>query len=480
MSILHVLILAALSFVVFVFCVFPKTRKVRPPLLLIISSAVIYWLQPALAIRGLDFWLPTATLSLTVLGWILTSRSEERKWRATLTSIGLVVSTVLAITLTRYFSSSGILTPSRPPQIFLVLIVLLAVIVILSAVSRVKRFQGALLGTAVVLLLLIFIVLKFPLITLAASAALRSWAGQSAQMASSLDLRWLGFSYVAFRLLHTLRDRQTGRLPAMTLEEYITYVLFFPAISAGPIDKSDRFLRDLRRPFLPDPEQVGFASKRIVMGLFKKFVVADLLALVSLNPTNATQVLHSPWMWVLLYAYSFQIFFDFSGYTDIAIGLAALMGIHLPENFNAPYLKNNLTQFWNHWHITLTQWFRTYFFNPFTRTLRSRAKSIPLWVVLLLAQLSTMILIGLWHGFTINFFLWGCWHGLGLFIQNRWSDWTQPLAVRLEKNRGLRISIRTISTLLTFQFVALGWVWFAMPSVELSVRVFARLFGAGA
>ena len=178
--------------------------------------------------------------------------------------------------------------------------------------------------------------------------------------------------------------------------------------------------------------------------------------------------------------YALQIFFDFSGYTDIAIGMGLLMGIRLPENFNAPYLKPNLTQFWNNWHMTLTQWFRAYFFNPLTRTMRSGKKPAPVWLVILVTQVATMTLIGLWHGMTLNFILWGAWHGLGLFIQNRWSDWTKPLSARIQEKPRLNKAVTIFTTLLTFQFVALGWVWFALPSIASSLQVFARLFGLGA
>jgi len=98
-----------------------------------------------------------------------------------------------------------------------------------------------------------------------------------------------------------------------------------------------------------------------VIGLFKKFALADSLALIALNAVNAGQVKSSGWMWLILYAYAFQIYFDFSGYTDIAIGMGRWLGIRLPENFAHPYLKPNLTLFWNSWHITLAQWFRAYF-----------------------------------------------------------------------------------------------------------------------
>ncbi len=214
-------------------------------------------------------------------------------------------------------------------------------------------------------------------------------------------------------------------LPVVSLSEYVVYVIFFPALAAGPIDRIERFVGDLRRPLALTADDLGEAGKRLVLGLFKKFAIADALALIALNATNALQVRTAGWAWVLLYAYAFQIYFDFSGYTDIAIGLGRLLGIKLPENFKAPYLKPNLTQFWNNWHMTLTQWFRAYFFNPVTRAMRSGKKPVPIPVIIFITQVVTMVLIGLWHGVTMNYVVWGLWHGLGLFIHNRWSELTK-------------------------------------------------------
>jgi alginate O-acetyltransferase complex protein AlgI len=193
-----------------------------------------------------------------------------------------------------------------------------------------------------------------------------------------------------------------------------------------------------------------------------------------LNATNAAQVRSAGWAWVLLYAYTFQIFLDFSGYTDIAIAIGRLLGVRLPENFISPYLKPNITQFWNNWHITLTQWFRAYFFNPLTRALRSSKKKLPIPIIIFMTQIGTMILIGLWHGVTWNFFLWGLWHGLGIFFHNRWSDLTKArfivLPIRWQKVLNLG------GILLTFHFVALGWVFFALPSPVISSAFFMKLF----
>ncbi len=288
-------------------------------------------------------------------------------------------------------------------------------------------------------------------------------------------MRWLGFSYIAFRLIHVLRDKQTGRLPELTLPEFATYVVFFSSLAAGPIDRAERFAQDLRKDFALTQNETLLGGQRIAIGLFKKFVIADALALIALNDALATQVRTTGWMWIILYAYAFQIYFDFSGYTDIAIGIARLVGIKLPENFAAPYTRPNLTQFWNNWHMTLTQWFRSYFFNPFNRWIR-KFNNLPAWLMILIGQLATMLLIGLWHGITLNFIFWGIWHGLGLFLQNRWSDFVRTRFPALGQNPSLQPALEVGGILLTFHFVTLGWVFFALSEPALSWQVFMKLF----
>jgi D-alanyl-lipoteichoic acid acyltransferase DltB (MBOAT superfamily) len=179
---------------------------------------------------------------------------------------------------------------------------------------------------------------------------------------------------------------------------------------------------------------------------------------------------------VLLYAYALRIYFDFAGYTDIALGLGRWLGVRLPENFSAPYLKTNMTAFWNSWHITLAQWFRAYFFNPATRVLRSSSARLPVWLVILVGQAGTMLLIGLWHGVTWNFAAWGLWHAAGLFAHNRWSDWMRPRMTTLEQHPTLRRLGSLAGWLLTFHYVTLGWVWFVLPDIRLSLLVFQKLF----
>ncbi len=467
MTIIQILI------IVFFTLLFSFIKRGRDLFLLIASVLIIFWLQPALPIRGFDFWIPTLTLIITIFSWYITTDNTFN--RKNIFTLVIIASIILLLNVTRYFSFAQIFTPSRPPQIEITFIIFLIFGLVLFLL---RKISASFLTFGLILLLGIFLILKIPAWTLWLSSSLRGFVGQSVETASALDIRWLGFSYVAFRLIHTIRDKQAGRLPSVDLSEYITYVIFFPAFTAGPIDKIERFIKDLRQPFAGLNTEIFFnASQRLIIGLFKKFVIADTLALIALNDTNATQVNSTFWLWILVYAYAFQIYFDFSGYTDIALGIAKFIGINLPENFASPYLKPNLTQFWNNWHMTLTQWFRAYFFNPVTRWLRSWQKPLSMPMMIFLTQVATMVLIGFWHGVTWNFTIWGLWHGLGLFIHNRWSDFTKAKASEWA-NTSTKQSILNISGIIfTFHFVALGWIFFALSSPVTSWNVILKLFG---
>lgn len=445
----------------------------------LLSAAAIFWLQPAVPVRYLAFWMPVWTLALAVLSWVITTPREQRGGRENLIAGLALAGVTLLVLAAREVSLPDFLALPSPPPLLTALAGLGLAALLAGVLARFLPVSRAACGAGILALITLFVVLKLQPLGTAASAFLRTTAGQSAALASFTDLRWLGFSYVAFRLLHTLRDRQTGRLPVVNLREYLTYAIFFPSFTAGPIDRLERFTRDLCAPERPIPDDLWAGGRRLAVGLFKKFVLADSLALIALNGQNAAQVSAPAWLWVLVYAYTFQIYFDFAGYTDIAIGLGTFLGIQLPENFNRPYLRTSLATFWNSWHMTLTNWFRAYFFNPFTRWLRSGPRSLPVPAVILITQVATMVLIGLWHGITWSFVAWGLWHGLGLFVQNRWTDFIRPrLTGATPRQRSL---LTGLSWLLTFNYVALGWVWFALPDPSLSLRVLLRLFGlAGA
>ncbi|MEO8357228.1 MAG: MBOAT family O-acyltransferase [Chloroflexota bacterium] len=444
----------------------------RTYLLLAISVFAVYWLQPAIPLRSFDFWLPSITLALIVLIWFMTSRPGAWRARSNLIALFIIATVATLVDLSRYFLPDS-LSVTTPPRFILFIAFATLITVGIASITWISRRAVLILAVVIAVLITLLVILKTPSLSLQGSIFFRTLTNRPIESALATDLRWLGFSYIAFRLIHVLRDKQMGRLPDLTLAEFGTYVVFFPTLAAGPIDRAERFAQDLRKDFALNQEETLVAVQRLALGLFKKFVIADTLALIALNDALAEQVRTTGWMWIILYAYAFQIYFDFSGYTDIAIGMARLVGIKLPENFAAPYTKPNLTQFWNSWHMTLTQWIRSYFFNPFNRWLRG-PKSIPAWMMILIGQIATMLIIGLWHGVTINFIFWGLWHGLGLFLQNRWSDFAKT---RFNTNNPrMQRALQIGGVLLTFHFVVLGWVFFALSSPSLSWQVFEKLF----
>ncbi len=473
MSLLNILILIAASLLLRL--AFPG--KLRRWALLIASIVAIYWLQPALPIRQMDFWFPSATLSLILLSWGLTAEKEQFQDKRNWLAAGLTAGAILLIGLTRFISLEGILTASRPPQFGLVALTVLLPLALMALLARFVPAKKGVLTAGVGVIILIFVLLKNPALTTASSRGLRAVMSQDPALAQPTDLGWLGFSYVAFRLIHTLIDRMNGRLKNIQLGEYLIYMIFFPAFMAGPLDRLQRFRKDLDNPQPLQAGEVLQSGKRLAAGLFRKFILADSLGLLALSATNVVQTQGAGWLWLMLIAYSFQLFFDFAGYTDIAIGMGLLLGFNLPENFNQPYRQPNLTLFWNNWHMTLTQWVRGYLFNPLTRKLR-RGRKLSIPVIILITQLTTMLVIGLWHGITPNFIIWGLWHGLGLFIQNRWSSFSAPRVARLaEEKPWLGNAVNVGGVLLTFTFVSLGWVWFALPTTSLALQTFGKLFG---
>jgi alginate O-acetyltransferase complex protein AlgI len=435
----------------------------------------LFWLQPSSPIRHLDFWLPVVTISLALFVWLTLGKDADKNDAVTLL---VILATVVGVDLLRYARPLCCITATRPPQIWL-LVAAAAAIASIGAAFRRWRAKKTLLGALLSLsLIALLVILKTPTLAHKTSEILRSLMSQSTQQASAFDIRWLGISYVFFRLVSTLREHQTGRLPEFTLAEFVNYVLFFPTIVSGPIQQPDAYLKTYRCPFKQSWQNLYVSFERIIVGMFKKYALADTLALIALDDVRLAQTDSTLWLWVMLYAYVYRIYFDFSGYTDIAIGLARLMGVSLPENFDKPFRKINLTAFWNSWHITLAMWFRAYYFNPVSRRMIARWKRIPTPVLIAASQITTMILIGLWHGVTPNFFVWGVWHGAGLFIHNRWANLTRTRLTWLEARPRLKSLTDGLSVLLTFHYVVLSCIWFALSQTAMSWEALQLLVGA--
>jgi alginate O-acetyltransferase complex protein AlgI len=447
--------------------------------LMIGSVIAIYWLQPTLVIRWLDYSLPTATLLLTIGIWYITSAKDSPNPSQDRVAGGITVALILVLTIGRYINLPETLQlTSRPPE---VLGVVLAIVLGAGVAWTLQRLTGRwVLSVALLLVIGLLIILQTPPLATALAGFLRNQAGQDVTLASSLDLGWLGFSYVAFRLIHVIRDKQTGILPALTLRQFITYVVFPTAYTAGPIDRAERFLEDLNTLETlkrNDPNRITQAFTRIFIGMFKKFVVADSLALFALSPTNFNEANSPLALWMMLYGYALRLFFDFSGYTDIAIGIGMLFGIQLPENFDRPYLKNNITAFWQAWHMSLTNWVRFYIFSPLSRQLLRREPKPPNELIMFICHFSTMAIIGVWHGVTLPFLVWGLWHGLGLWIHKLWSDRTRKWYMGLKNKPRTKQLWTVVGWVLTFHYVVLGWVWFVMPNMDAALQVMIGLFG---
>lgn len=444
----------------------------RMPVLVTLSIAALFWLQPTSPVGTLRWLFPFLTLLLVGAGWWVTQPPEKATESPTQNS------RLLGLLLLGCLVGMVISSPDDLPEITRILAIgMLGSVTVIglrqyTQGDLVFRKQLALLLVA--LLIAILLILKTPGLVRFLSASSRYAVGLDTLTASISDIQWLGISYIVFRLMAMLLDFRNDRLPAMNFQETLLYVIFPAALPAGPIDQAQRFVGDVLATHELTAERMVEAGRRITMGLFKKFVVADSLALVALSTQTAEDARSMGAAWLIAYLYAFQIFYDFSGYTDIAIGLGKLVGFDLPENFDRPYLRQNLAQFWQNWHMTLTRWFRTYFFVPFTRALLRRKLPVSDYF---LAQLATMTLIGLWHGVTGNFVLWGLWHAVGLYIHKQISDRTRPWYLRQRQKKWANRLMYASGVFATFHFVVVGWVFFALPEPSQSFEFLQKLFG---
>lgn len=440
-----------------------RNPKLRAALITIASVLFVFYLQPLVPIRNFDYWFPFLTLSLALLTWMFCARDPDLPIRAHRDELALILFTTLVVALSRLTPFNSPFTASRPPALRLSLPAIAFLFIFLAGSFRLlKKNLTILYRLLIILLISLLAIIKTPFLALKAAEVLRSLSGQQIDSALASDIRWLGYSYIAFRLLSVVIDRKKDRKLFVSPGQFISYVCFPPALAAGPIDRLDRFTKKLAES-LSSPIPYDTAFERLAIGAFKKFILADGLALIALSQQNHAQFQSSCWAWAALAAYSLQIYFDFSGYTDIAIGLGLLVGIQLPENFNHPYLKPDIARFWNNWHMTLTQWIRSYVFNPLTRKLRSnKQRSMPQWLIVLTAQFVTMGLIGAWHGVTVNFLIWGAWHALGLFLHQLYNERMKDRLLALQQRPRWYQLYTLLSWLLTVLFVALSWVWFVL------------------
>jgi D-alanyl-lipoteichoic acid acyltransferase DltB (MBOAT superfamily) len=295
-----------------------------------------------------------------------------------------------------------------------------------------------------------------------------------------------GLSFYTFANLSYLIDVKKKVIRhEQSLPMYLTYITFFPIVQMGPIERAGSFLPQLSKPFSLSREDVSEGFYLIMSGAIKKMVIGDYV-----NLHLVSQVFSMPDRYTgmenlaAMLGYSLVIYCDFSGYTDMARGIARWMGFNIHVNFNFPYRAESIGEFWRRWHISLSNWLRDYIFLPVAFRLSRILKKDYLvretyirsdLFIFGAASLITFTICGLWHGVGWNFLIWGILHGLALAIQRTWSYVTRqmkkgrsPLSVKINRVAGI---------MLTFSFVTVAWVFFRMHTPEESFMVFSQITG---
>jgi alginate O-acetyltransferase complex protein AlgI len=284
----------------------------------------------------------------------------------------------------------------------------------------------------------------------------------------------IGISYTAFRAMHFVIESYRRSVQNPSLLSFLNYMLFFPSFISGPIHRYNHFCDNspagraasVRADFVP-------GIQRIVLGLFKKTVLAVIVSPYTLKGLGIPlQEMPVSLMLLGLYAFALFLYFDFSGYTDLAIGTARLMGFILPENFNRPFLKPNIQQLWANFHMSLTSWLTDYIYWPLSKKLRTvdyfRKNPILLSNC---AIIVTFLVCGIWHGDTMIFVVWGLYHGIGLSVLNIYQKWKRKM-----RNPGMRKYFTSklsyaIGVVGTFTFYSVGLITFIITTDEMKLLV---------
>lgn len=291
----------------------------------------------------------------------------------------------------------------------------------------------------------------------------------------------LGISYFTFQTMSYILDVYRGSIQAEKHAGlYALFIAFFPHVTAGPIARANQLLPQFHVEHKPEYEQIVSGLQRMAWGFFKKLVIADRLA-VAVNTVYNDPTAYTGLPLILAtYAFAFQIYCDFSGYADIAIGAARVMDFKLQENFNQPYYAQSIPDFWRRWHITLYNWLRDYIFYPLNRALRRKRLAADGILVLALPPILTMLASGLWHGTAWTFIVWGGLHGVfmvGSVLWNRANVSLRfPFSLPPQVADGLKVFA-------TFHLVCFAWIFFRANSISDAVYILQHLFmdwGTGA
>lgn len=279
----------------------------------------------------------------------------------------------------------------------------------------------------------------------------------------------LGVSFYIFETLsYSIDNYRRQMTPARSLLDYAVFITFFPRIASGPIVRASRFLPQLERGMQFSRENFLTGARLFGQGLVKKVVVADSLAMIASPVYAFPELFSSASVWLGVLAYAIQVYFDFSGYSDMAIGVARVFGFELPVNFNLPYTARSEGEFWQRWHISLSSWFRDYVFFPLRRSLLRSNARMPVWLSMALPAMVTMLLSGLWHGAAWNFVIWGGMRGVALSVgQVSGADRGAPSAWKTSRD--------AVRSLALFLWCVVTFVVFHSSSFALALVIFKKL-----
>ncbi|WP_309547117.1 MBOAT family O-acyltransferase [Spirosoma foliorum] len=245
---------------------------------------------------------------------------------------------------------------------------------------------------------------------------------------------------------------------------YALYVMFYPQLVAGPIERPQNVLWQFHKPHPFKSENIASGLKLMAWGFFKKVVIADRLAVIVNHVYNQPNQFEGVSLLLATILFAFQIYCDFSGYSDIALGTARTLGFQLMKNFDRPYFSKSIAEFWKRWHISLSTWFRDYLYIPLGGNRVSHSK----WYANLLI---TFIISGLWHGANWTYLIWGGLNGLYLICENT----LKPITRRISQSLGHSVS-KSIGLILTFSLVCLAWVFFRASTVDDAFYIVTHLF----
>jgi D-alanyl-lipoteichoic acid acyltransferase DltB (MBOAT superfamily) len=274
----------------------------------------------------------------------------------------------------------------------------------------------------------------------------------------------LSLSFYAFQALtYTIDIYRDDAKPSPTYAQYLASVSFFPTALAGPITRVSTLIPQWNWKGAPLSSEDGSRALFLIgLGLAKKFLIADYLGTNLVNRVFDLPTLYSGGdVLVAVYAYAFQLYYDFSGYSDIAIGAGLLLAIRLPANFNAPYTALNLADFWRRWHITFSNWLRDYLYFALPGP---RTRVMP-YVNLVI----TMAIGGLWHGLNWTFLIWGVLHGVGLAFFRLWQQ------LRKGRTQAATRAGKFAAGVLTFHFVLLAWIFFRAANVPTALKILSQI-----